>query len=94
MKEVNVAPSEGRRNASSYFFVHLGVACEEWQKLLKRYSALVSAYSEAVKESLTLTGEKFEKARTHFDQLRVMAQSARAAMEEHERTHGCHPGVQ
>jgi hypothetical protein len=67
------------------------VACEEWQKLLKRYSALVTAYSDAVNESLALSGEKFEKARTHFDQLRVLGQNARAAMEEHEQAHGCNP---
>jgi hypothetical protein len=70
----------------------LDVACEEWQKLLKRYSALVSAYNDAVKESLALTGEKFEKARTHFDELRRLGQTARIALEDHERNHGCRPG--
>jgi hypothetical protein len=65
------------------------VACEEWQKLLKRYSSLVTAYSEAVSESLALSGEKFERAREHFDQLRAQGQAARTALEEHERTHGC-----
>jgi len=40
----------------------LYLACEEWQKLLKRYSALVSVYCEAVKEPLTVMGEKVEKA--------------------------------
>jgi hypothetical protein len=54
----------------------------------------VIAYSDAVNESLTLSGEKFEKARMHFDQLRVLGQNARIAMEEHERTHGCHSGVE
>jgi hypothetical protein len=68
------------------------VACEEWQKLLKRYSALVTAFSEAANESLTLSGKKFEKAREHFDQLRVLGQNARIAMEGHEQAHGCHPG--
>jgi hypothetical protein len=72
--------------------LHLNVACEEWQKLLKRYSALVTAYSDAVSESLTLSGEKFEKARVHFEQLRVLGQNARIIMEEHERQHGCRPG--
>jgi hypothetical protein len=76
------------------FRVHLGVACEEWKKLLKRYSALVTAYSEAVNESLPLSGEKFEKARAHFDQLRILGQNARIAMEEHERAHGCNPASQ
>jgi hypothetical protein len=68
------------------------VGCEEWKKLLKRYSALVTAYSEAVNESLTLSGEKFEKARKHFDHLRAQGQTARLALEEHERAHGCRPG--
>ena len=47
------------------FRVHLVVACEEWKKLLKRYSALVTANSDAVNESLTLSGEEFENARMH-----------------------------
>ena len=72
------------------FRIHLIVACEEWQKLLKRYSAVVNAFSEAVSESLTLSGSEFEQARKHFDQLRELGHQARAAMEQHERDHGCH----
>ena len=71
------------------FRVDLGVACEEWQELLK-HSAVLTAYSGAVNESLALSGEEFEKARKHFDQLRAQGQSARAAMDDHERTYGCH----
>jgi hypothetical protein len=67
------------------------VPCEEWKRLLKRYSALVTAFSEAVNESLTLSGEKFENARKHFDHLRTQGQAARAALEAHERMHGCGP---
>jgi len=66
--------------------------CEEKQRLLKEYAALVRAYSDAVSEALTLSGRDFDQARERFEALRMRGHEARKFIEQHEQTHGCRSG--
>jgi len=63
--------------------------CEEWSRLMEKYSVAVKAYGNAVSSAGGLSPADFDIALKRAERARSACQEAEQAMHEHEQQHGC-----